>query len=602
MSETPQFKNLVDLCTKSVERFAGNEIFGNRQADGSWTYITYGEFGELVDRFRGGLKTLGIEPGDRVAIISNNRVEWAVSAYATYGLGACIVPMYEKQNPADWAFIVTDSAAKVLLVANQGIADKGADEFGKIDSLQHIVTFDGEGDSTFAALVKAGETAPAEKADPAAADLCGFIYTSGTTGNPKGVRLSHGNITSNVNAVQNLFPMAEDDRSLSFLPWAHSFGQTVELHCGFSFGASMAICPDANRLTEYLPEVRPTLLFSVPRVFNRIYDKLNKRIAHETGLKKFLMERALSVAAERKRLQAAGRTSWWVETQFNFLDGKVLSKIRGILGGRLRYAFSGGAAISKEVATFIDALGITVYEGYGLSETSPIATANYPGHQRIGSVGKAIPGVEIIIDTEAVAGAMGDQGEILIKGPNIMVGYHNLPEQTADVMREDGAFRSGDLGRIDADGYVFITGRLKEQYKLENGKYVVPAPLEEQLKLSGYINQVLVFGDNRPNNVAVVVPDIEALTGWAKEKGLAGGLDDWLGDTSVKALYRAELDRYQGDVFKGFERIKDFRFIVEEFSTDNDMLTPTLKLKRRNVLAAYQGLIDSIYSELPKPS
>ena len=598
MSETPQFKNLVDLCTKSVERFADNPIFGDRQPNGTWTYISYREFGELVDRFRGGLKSVGVEAGDRVAIISNNRTEWAVSAYATYGLGACIVPMYEKQNPSDWGFIINDSGARVLLVANQGIADKGAAEFGAIDTLQHIVTFDGEGEHSFEALLKAGEANPAPKADPDSSDLCGFIYTSGTTGNPKGVLLSHGNITSNVNAVQGLFPMAESDRSLSFLPWAHSFGQTVELHCGFSFGASMAICPDANRLTEFLPEVRPTLLFSVPRVFNRIYDKLNKRIAAETGLKKFLMTRALQVAAERKRLQSEGRTSWWIEAQFGFLDEKVLAKIRGILGGRLRYAFSGGAAISKEVATFIDALGITVYEGYGLSETSPIATANYPGHQRIGSVGKAIPGVEIIIDRDAVGGAMGEQGEILIKGPNIMVGYHNLPEQTADAIRPDGAFRSGDLGRVDAEGYVFITGRIKEQYKLENGKYVVPAPLEEQLKLSGYINQVLVFGDNKPRNVALIVPDIEALTGWAKEQGLGGGLEDWLADDAVRALYRAQLDRYQQDVFKGFERIRDFRFVAEEFSTDNDMLTPTLKLKRRNVLKAYQGLLDSIYAEL----
>jgi long-chain acyl-CoA synthetase len=602
MSETPQFKNLVDLCSKSVQRFAGNAIFGNRQPDGTWTYITYREFGQLVDRCRGGLKGLGVEAGDRVAIIANNRVEWAVTAYATYGVGACIVPMYEKQNPADWGYILRDSQAKVLVVANDKVAQEGADEFAKIDTLKHIVVMDGAGEGTFAALLEAGAANPTPPADPEPGDLCGFIYTSGTTGNPKGVRLSHGNITSNVNAVQAIFPMAEDDRSLSFLPWAHSFGQTVELHCGFSFGASMAICPDANRLTEFLPEVRPTLLFSVPRVFNRIYDKLNKRIAHETGVKKFLMTRALAVAAEKKRLEAQGTSSWWIDTQFGFLDKKVLSKIREILGGRLRYAFSGGAAISKEVATFIDALGITVYEGYGLSETSPIATANYPGHQRIGSVGKAIPGVEIIIDTAAVAGAMGDQGEILIKGPNIMQGYHNLDEQTAEVMREDGAFRSGDLGRLDADGYLYITGRIKEQYKLENGKYVVPAPLEEQLKLSGYINQALVFGDNRPFNVALLVPDVEALTDWAKEHGRSGGLEDWLEDDAVKALFRAEIDRTQKDLFKGFERIKDFRFVAEEFTTDNDMMTPTLKLKRRNVLKAYQGLIDSIYDGLSAAS
>lgn len=598
MTDTPQFKNLVDLCTKSVERFAGNEIFGNRQADGTWTYITYREFGELVDKARGGFKALGLEPGDRVAIISNNRVEWAVTAYATYGLGACIVPMYEKQNPKDWGYIIGDSGAKIVCAANADIVGKGKAEFDGIDTLQHIVTYDGSGEGTFEALLAQGAEQPAEKADPDPGDLCGFIYTSGTTGKPKGVRLSHGNITSNVNAVQAIFPMEQSDRSLSFLPWAHSFGQTVELHCGFSFGASMAICPDVNRLLEFLPEVKPTLLFSVPRVFNRIYDKLNKRAAAATGIKGYLLGRALVVAAEKKRLEAAGRSSWWIDTQHGFLDKKVLSQIRALLGGNLRYAFSGGAAISKEVATFIDSIGITVYEGYGLSETSPIATANYPDNQRIGSVGRAIPGVEIIIDTDAVGGEMGDQGEILIKGPNIMQGYHNLPDKTAEVLREDGAFRTGDLGRKDSEGYVYITGRIKEQYKLENGKYVVPSPLEEQLKLSGFINQVMVYGMNRLHNVAIVVPDVEALTEWAGEQGLSGGLEDWLKEDAVQALYRAEIDRYQQDVFKGFERIKDFRLIPEEFSTDNEMLTPTLKLKRRNVIKAYQELIDGIYAEL----
>ena len=597
MAEVPQFKNLVDLQRKSVEAFSGNPIFGTRSPDGTWSYITYGDFGAMVDQFRAGLASLGVQAGDRVAVISNNRPEWAVGAYATYSLGACIVPMYEKQNAKEWDFIIRDSEAKVLLVANEGIAKKGAAHFDAIESLQHVVNLSGaESEAgSFAALCAHGAANPVDAADPAPSDLCGFIYTSGTTGNPKGVRLSHGNITSNVNAVQHIFPMEEEDRSLSFLPWAHSFGQTVELHCGLSFGASMAICDDVNRLTEYLPEVKPTLLFSVPRIFNRIYDKLNKRIAAGSPVKRFLFNAAMSAASEKKALAAQGKSSGWVDFKHRKLDGLVFSKIRAILGGRLRYAFSGGAAISKEVATFIDNVGIKVYEGYGLSETSPIATANYPDNQRIGSVGRAIPHVEIIIDTDAVGGAMGDQGEILIKGPNIMQGYHNLPDKTAEVMREDGAFRTGDLGRLDEDGFLYITGRIKEQYKLENGKYVVPSPLEEQLKLSGYINQVMVFGDNKLFNVALVVPDVEAVTGWAKEHGVDGPLDSLLENERVLELVRGELDRYSQDVFKGYERVKAFRLIAEEFSTDNDMLTPTLKLKRRNVIARYQATLDGMY-------
>jgi len=407
--------------------------------------------------------------------------------------------------------------------------------------------------------------------------------------------LTHGNICSNVNAVQELLPMQEA-RSLSFLPWAHSFGQTLELHCLTSFGCSSAIVDDVNNLIPYMSEVHPTVLFSVPRVFNKVYDKLNKQMAEATGLKKVIMNAAFENAKKRRELANRGQSSWWVDVKHGWFDKKVFSKVRDRLGGQLAFAFSGGAAISKEVAEFIDNVGITVYEGYGLSETSPIATANYPDNQRIGSVGKAIPGVEIIIDTAAVGGEMGDQGEIVIRGPNIMKGYHGLPDKTAEVLDADGNFRTGDLGRKDAEGYVYITGRIKEQYKLENGKYVVPSPLEEQLKLSGYINQVMVYGANKLYNVAVVVPDIEALKKWADEHGLTGEIGDLLANDKVNALFEAEIaDRCQ-EVFKGFERIKKFRLIPDEFTTDNDQLTPTMKLKRRNVIKAYQHLLDEMYA------
>ena len=591
---TTEFTNLADLLTVSVASFASNPIFGTRQEDGSWTYITYAEFGEQVDAFRAGLASLGVAAGDRVAVISDNRTEWAVGAYATYGLGAVYVPMYQKQNPNDWRYILNDSGAKVLLAANDEVAGKAASFTEEVETLEHIINFEDAG--SYDALLTTGRANPVAAISPSPDDLCGFIYTSGTTGNPKGVLLSHGNITSNINAVKSVFPMAEDDRSLSFLPWAHSFGQTVEMHSGISFGTSMAICDDVNKLLGYLGEVQPTLLFSVPRIFNKIYDSLNKKLALAPEKRQKLFAKALAVASKKRELAAEGKSSFMVNLKHWVFDRLVFVKVRALLGGRLRYAFSGGAAISKEVAEFIDNMGITVYEGYGLSETSPIATANFPGAQKIGSVGRAIPGVEIIIDTEAVGGSMGDQGEILIKGPNVMQGYHNLADKTAEVMRADGAFRSGDLGRMDEAGFVYITGRIKEQYKLENGKYVVPSPLEEQLKLSGFINQVLVYGDNKHHNVALIVPDVDAINGWATVQGLSGQLTDILSNERVRELYDGELVRYQQDVFKGFEKVKNFAFVEEEFSTDNDMLTPTLKLKRRNVIKTYKNVLDGLYS------
>jgi long-chain acyl-CoA synthetase len=598
MSHPRQFKNLVDLCSRSCERYAGNPLFGTRQPDGSWDFITYGEFGGLVDTARAGFMGLGLGAGDVAAVISNNRVEWAVGAYATYGCGAMYVPMYEKQNLADWEYIINDSGAKLLLVANPEIAARALPMLERFESLKTIVCLTGtaEGCTSWQEVMAAGEAAPAEAAQPESSELAGLIYTSGTTGNPKGVQLSHGNITSNVNAVQTLFPMVQEDRSLSFLPWAHSFGQTCELHSGISFGISMAICDDVTRLIEYLPDVQPTLLFSVPRIFNRIYDGLNKKMAAAPAIRRKLFNLAMSAAKQRRVMDGKAQSSSWLNLKLAVFDRIVFSKVRDRLGGRLRCAFSGGAAISREVAEFIDDVGVLVYEGYGLSETSPIATMNYPGNKMIGSVGRPIPDVEIIIDTDAVGGAMGKEGEILIKGPNVMQGYHNLPEQTAAVMREDGAFRSGDLGWLGDDGFLRITGRIKEQYKLENGKYVVPSPLEEQLKLSGFVNQVMIFGANQVHNVAIIVPDIDALTGWAANEGLPGDAASILATPQAKRMYEKELERYSRDVFKGFEKVRDFRFVVEEFSTDNDMLTPTLKLKRRNVIKAYQDLLDEMYA------
>ena len=591
------FKNLVDLLQKSVTRFADRPIYGERSPSGAWTYRTYRDFGTEVAHFRGGLASLGVGPGDRVAVISNNRPAWAVGAYATYSLGACYVPMYEKQNPADWEYILNDSGAKVLLAANAEIAEVVRGLAGRVKTLESVIDLSAARTDphSFKALMETGQANPVDAEDPDPDTLCGFIYTSGTTGKPKGVLLSHGNIISNVNAVISIFDMAATDRSLSFLPWAHSFGQTCELHCGLAIGASSAICDDVTKLVGYLSEVKPTLLFSVPRIFNRIYDGLNKKMAEASPVKQKLFQGAMANANKRRQLKAQGKTNILVECAHKVFDKLVFSKVRERLGGRLRYAFSGGAAISREVAEFIDNVGITVYEGYGLSETSPIATANAPGKQRIGSVGRPLPGVEIIIDTEAVDESMGDQGEVLIKGPNVMQGYHNLKKETKAAIRKDGAFRSGDLGRVDKDGYLYITGRIKEQYKLENGKYVVPAPLEEQLKLSGYINQVLVYGDNRLFNVAIIVPDVEALQDWAKKKGLPTALTGLLAREDVKGLYRAELAKFERDVFKGFERVKAFELISEEFSTDNDMLTPTLKLKRRNVIKAYKDTIEALY-------
>jgi len=589
-----KFENLVDMFEKSTEKYADNNLFGVKK-DGRYQWLSYREIREQVDAFRGGLASLGVEKGDTVAIISNNRPEWAIGAYATYSVGARWVPMYEAQLKKDWYYIANDSGAKVLIVPDDETHAKVESFLEEIETLEHIVTISGERGDRWADLIEKGQETEVPSVQPDPDDICGLIYTSGTTGNPKGVLLSHRNLTSNVNAVHEVFPMDESDSSLSFLPWAHSFGQTAELHCMLSYGAALGLAESVQTIIENIAEVRPTLLFSVPRIFNRIYDAVHKKMAAEGGLKKKLFDKTLDVAQKRRKLADQGRSSALLDIQFKVLDKLVGQKIRDRFGGRLRYAFSGGAALSTEVGEFIDDLGITVYEGYGLTETSPIVSCNRPGARKIGSIGKPIPGVQVKIAPIDIAPE--GQGEIVVYGPNVMKGYHGLPEANAKVFTDDGGFRTGDMGRIDDDGFVWITGRVKEQYKLENGKYVVPSPLEEKLKLSGFIANCMIDGTNRPYNIAVIVPDMESLRDWADAEGISYDSDDDLIEKEpVSALIETEIQKYSTD-WKGYERPRKFVLTAEDFTVENGMLTPSMKIKRRNVLEEYGDAIDALYKE-----
>ncbi|HVJ21134.1 MAG TPA: long-chain fatty acid--CoA ligase [Polyangiaceae bacterium] len=582
------FKTLVDLWDRSTKKFESRELFGTKSS-GSWTFGTFKDFRELTDRVRGGLKKLGVGPGDRVAMVANNRVEWAACAYATYGLRAAFVPMYEPQPADEWDFIANDCGAKVMIAATATIYDYLTTKRASMPTVQHVVGLHlpESDDNSFAALTAAGAKAPAPFEQPEPDEIAGYIYTSGTTGKPKGVLLSHKNFCANVNAIEGLFPITPEDRSLAFLPWSHSFGQTAELHSLMSQGMSIAINDEVPNLVGNLGEVKPTVLIAVPRIFNRIYDGVNKQMQAKPAPIRALFRAGVAAASKRSRGQSLGVLE---SMMLGLADKMIFKKIRGRVGGRLRFASCGSAALSLEVAEFVDALGIDIYEGYGLSETSPVVTTNYPGHKKPGTVGKPLPGVRVTIDKSATNDPKS--GEIVVYGDNVMKGYHNRPEENAQVFSADGGLKTGDMGYVDDDGYLVITGRIKEQYKLETGKYVVPSPLEEQLKLSPFVANVMLFGDNKPHNVALVVADVDAVKRWAEQEGHE--LGDLGNDDKVKALIKEELKKYS-ETFKSYERPRDIAIVTEDFTVENGMLTPSLKLKRRTVMAKYGPKIQGLY-------
>ncbi|MEN9578460.1 MAG: hypothetical protein RJA70_1469, partial [Pseudomonadota bacterium] len=432
-------ENLVELCESSCRKYPGRPLFGTKRA-GEWSWITYGDFKERVDALRGGLAGLGIAPGDRVAIVADNCVEWATAAYATYGLGAIFVPMYTAQTPDEWQFILGDSAAKVVFAATSKIHDQLKTVQDNLPGLLHVIglSLPASDEDSYEAVLAQGRKNPAAIQHPEATSVAGFVYTSGTTGQPKGVVLSHKNICSNVEGSEKMFAL-NAERSLAFLPWAHSFGQTAELHFFVSGGHAIAINDDVGNLVANLSEVRPSILLAVPRIFNRIYDGVNRQMAGKPAPIQALFRKGLKLAAKRRAGEALGFAD---KCLLAAAEKLIFSKVRAKFGGRLKLVLSGSAALNKDVAEFIDALGILVYEGYGLTETSPVATANYPGHRKIGTVGKALPGCKIELDFSKSDNE--GEGEIIIFGPNVMQGYHNQPEETARVLRTDGGFRSGD--------------------------------------------------------------------------------------------------------------------------------------------------------------
>ena len=610
-------RTLYQMLMTSVGRFGKLDCFGYIPAEGmDRVHLDYNTFGELSTSVGKKLNSIGVSKGDRVALILNNSVEWAALSYGANAIGAAYTAMYTHQHPEEWAFILNDSAPSLIAIQNSATLDKlvktmpadaaGWPSAGVLligDEPANELPPEGVTVHTWAEFVSAGRSAgDFEIADDPFA-LNTLIYTSGTTGNPKGVMLSNWNTLSNILCVQSTFTIYVGDKNAAFLPWAHSFGSTFDLHWMIRSGVHINLISDLTRIADECQEIKPAVLIAVPRVWSKFYDRVNSQFESATGLKKVFVGKAQKSAA--KRIAKAGvECDAVTPTAFfdKLWDKLVWSKVRARFGGNIRFCMSGAAALSPDVAAFIQMVGFNCYEGYGLTETSPLVSANGwagPGMSKLNTVGRVANGVNVIIDTDAWDDpARPDEGEIIVQGPNVMMGYWNNDEATAEVIMEPGKFRTGDLGKLTSDGFLCITGRVKSQFKLQNGKYVSPAPLEENIKLSPYVEGAVLDGRNMVKTYLIIHPDMKALKTGLTAANIKFSSDDaeMCKEQKVKDWLLTELktNNMVAPAWKGYETAGSIILDHEEWTTDNDLLTPSMKVKLRNLLAKHEDAINNL--------
>jgi long-chain acyl-CoA synthetase len=573
----------------------------NYKLDGVWKHISGEEAIEKIKRLALGLAALGVKAGDKIAIISENRPEWSLTDLAILSLRAVNVPIYTTQAVEQIRYILEDSGAKMLFVSGRKLFKHAEEAVRSVERLEWIVFFDEDarpaGDSRAITLSEIeSRGVEAEKIDPQAfenllskiktEDLATIIYTSGTTGEPKGVMLSHENFVSNIVAISKGLPIKSTDRSLAVLPLSHIFERTV-FYVLCSNGVAIHYCASFDQLAACLTEVKPTIMTAVPRLFEQVYHKIVKKGKAAGGWKTSLFEWALEVGQQYWDAKETGRRiSPALAGKHAVASRLVFSKWREGVGGRLRFFVSGGAPLSKKLAYAFWAAGIPILQGYGMTEGC-IVSANRPDDNKVGSIGKPFEGIELKISET--------DGEVLVRGKNVMLGYYNKPEETARVLDEEGWYHTGDVGYEDEDGHYYITDRLKDLFKLSNGKYVAPLQIESLLKQSPLISQAVVVGSGRKQVGALIVPDWDALKQTLEEEGIdARGTREELCENPyvVKRVQRdaVELTREVND----YERVKRVYLLPREFSIDKGEMTPTLKIKRSVIDEKYEEAIDEI--------
>lgn len=589
------------------------------KSQGSWKDISTSEFVTTVRALARGLESLGVRRGDRVAILSENRPEWTAFDHAVLNLGAVVVPIYPTLLTEQARYILDNSQSTVLVVSTGAQLAKVVAVLGSLPNLKRLVVLDppAEGLPAVEGLPPAGglpaagglpgavtswaavlrDGGDADRAEPGRfeaaravvgpGDLASILYTSGTTGEPKGVMLTHANFASNINATLEVIPFTAEDVALSLLPLTHVFERMVEFTY-LAAGATIAYAESIEAVAQNIPEVRPTVVAGVPRLFEKMHARILATVRASSPVRRFIFGLALKVGRAQARAQLAGRGAPLAARLLHpITDGLVFAKVREKLGGRLRFFISGSAPLAIEIAEFFHAAGLRILEGYGLTETSPVVSVNTLDRARLGTVGPIVPGVEVKIAPD---------GEILVRGPNIMQGYFRNDEATREVMH-DGWFATGDIGLLDGDGFLKITDRKKEVLKTSGGKMVAPQPLENLLKTDPFISQAVLIGDRRRFISALIVPNPELLASYAQRKEIAlTRVEDLIRHPQVLDLFRRRVEAKMAGL-PSYETVKKFRLLPKELTQDAGELTPTLKVKRRVIEQKFAGLIESMYAE-----
>ncbi len=593
-------QSLARMFWNRVEKSAGSPAQKFKQ-QGTWKTLTWREVGNAVRDLAAGLVTLGRRPGDAVGILSTSRAEWVQADFAIFSAGCVTIPIYPTYPPDLIEYIVNDAGVKTLIVEDPTQLAKVLEVDKAMPGLEQVVIMQGyEGREpsprrfTWEALRRLGR----EKADSLKAELANrvdgikrddvatIVYTSGTTGPPKGVVQTHGNHLSALESAAQTTSIAEGDVHLLFLPLAHSFAR-LESFIGVHRGLCTAFAESIDKLRENLPETQPHFICSVPRVFEKVYAGAMARAEGGSPVKRKIFNWALAVGKEVSRLKQANRpVPTALALKYKLAEKLVFSKMQAALGGRLRFAVSGGAPLSREIAEFFHAAGILILEGYGLTETCPVLTNNREDAYKFGSVGRPVPGVDVKIAAD---------GEILGRGGNIAKGYFKKTEATREVFLEDGWFATGDIGRFDEDGFLFITDRKKDLIVTAGGMNIAPQNIENLLKGDPFISQVMVHGDRRPYPVALITLNPEELAKFAREQGIMAG------DPSVLAKHPKVVERVQRTVdhknseLQSYAKIKKFVILPEDFTVENGALTPTLKVKRKVISERHRPVLDALY-------